>query len=45
MNYAAELGSIDMIYIRNFVKTGSVIQKLKGGGIHTYVTRRLRKFT
>jgi hypothetical protein len=31
MKYAVEMGSGAMIYIPSFIKTGSVIQKLKGG--------------
>jgi hypothetical protein len=31
MKYAVEMGSVAIIYIRSFVKTGSVIQKLTGG--------------
>jgi hypothetical protein len=31
MKYAAEIGSGATIYIPNFVKTGSGIQKLRGG--------------
>jgi hypothetical protein len=37
MNYATEMGSSAMIYIRSFIKIGSDIQKLidrGGGGIH-----------
>jgi hypothetical protein len=32
MKYAAAIGSGAMIYIPNFTKTGSVIQKVDGGG-------------
>jgi hypothetical protein len=31
MNYATEMGSGVMIYIRSFIKIGSGIQKLIGG--------------
>jgi hypothetical protein len=31
MKYAVELGSGAMIYIPNFIKIGSAIQKLRGG--------------
>jgi hypothetical protein len=31
MNYAIEMGSGAMIYIPNFIKTGSGIQKFAGG--------------
>jgi hypothetical protein len=33
--YAVEMGSDAMMYIRNFMKTDSAIQKLKGG-IHRH---------
>jgi hypothetical protein len=38
MKYAAEMGSVVVIYIPSFIKTGSCIQKLMGGltGIKTY---------
>jgi hypothetical protein len=40
MKYAIEMGSGAMIYIPSFIKTGSGIQKLMGGGgdsqIHGY---------
>jgi hypothetical protein len=32
MKYAAEMGSGAMTYIPSFIKTGSGIQKLMGGG-------------
>jgi hypothetical protein len=32
MEYAVEMGSDAMIYISSFIKTGSAIQTLKGGG-------------
>jgi hypothetical protein len=32
MKYAVEMGSVAMIYIPSFIKTGSGIQKLMGGG-------------
>jgi hypothetical protein len=32
MNYAVEMGSDTMIYVLSFLKTGSGIQKLMGGG-------------
>jgi hypothetical protein len=31
MKYAVEMGSGAMIYIPNFTKSGSAIQKLRGG--------------
>jgi hypothetical protein len=31
MNYATEMGSVVMIYIPSFIKTGSGIQKVTGG--------------
>jgi hypothetical protein len=30
MNYAAEMGSVAITYIQNFIKNGLVIQKLMG---------------
>jgi hypothetical protein len=36
MKYAVEKGSGLMMYIPNFIKIGSVIQKLIGGGLHRY---------
>jgi hypothetical protein len=36
MKYAIEIGSVPMIYIPSFVKIGSGIQKLMGGGIHRH---------
>jgi hypothetical protein len=33
MKYAVEMGSVAMIYIPSFRKTGSGIQKLMEGGI------------
>jgi hypothetical protein len=35
MYYAAEMGSVAVIYIQSFIKTGSGIQKLMGWGKHT----------
>jgi hypothetical protein len=32
MKYTVEMGSSAVIYIPNFIKTGSAIQKLVGGG-------------
>jgi hypothetical protein len=32
MKYTVEVGSGAMIYISNFIKTGSAIQKLMAGG-------------
>jgi hypothetical protein len=32
MKYANEMGSVAMIYIPSFIKSGSGIQKLIGGG-------------
>jgi hypothetical protein len=40
MKYAVEMGSDAMIYIPSIIKTGSGIQKLIKGDIHTY--RELR---
>jgi hypothetical protein len=34
MKYAIEIGSVAMIYIPSFIKTGSGIQKLLWRGIH-----------
>jgi hypothetical protein len=34
MKYAVEMGSGSMTYIPNFIKIGSGIQTLMGGGIH-----------
>jgi hypothetical protein len=34
MKYACEVGSGTMIYITSFMKIGSGIQKLMGGGQH-----------
>jgi hypothetical protein len=34
MKYVVEIGLGAMIYMPNFVKIGSAIQKLIGGGIH-----------
>jgi hypothetical protein len=31
MKYTVEMGSSAMIYIPSFIKTGSAIQKLRGG--------------
>jgi hypothetical protein len=31
MKYAAEMGSVAMIYLPSFIKIGSGIHKLKGG--------------
>jgi hypothetical protein len=36
MKYAVEMGSGAMVYILNFIKTGSVIQKLIGGNTQTH---------
>jgi hypothetical protein len=36
MKYAAEMGSVAVIYTPSFVKIGSGIQKLMGGGIHLH---------
>jgi hypothetical protein len=33
MKYAAEMGSGAMIYVPSFIKIGSVVRKLIGGGI------------
>jgi hypothetical protein len=35
MKYAVEMGSDSMIYIPSFIKIGSRIQKLLGGGGYT----------
>jgi hypothetical protein len=37
MKYAFEMGSGAMIYIPGFMKIGSEIQKLMGGGIDTHI--------
>jgi hypothetical protein len=34
MNYAIEMSSDALIYISNFIKFGSAIQRFMGGGIH-----------
>jgi hypothetical protein len=34
VKYSTEMGSDAVIYIPSFLKTGSGIQKLMGGGIH-----------
>jgi hypothetical protein len=36
MKYAAEMGSGPMIYIPNFIKIGSDIQKIIGGDTQTH---------
>jgi hypothetical protein len=36
MKYAVEMGSVVMIYIPSFIKTGSGIQKLIGEGTQTH---------
>jgi high-affinity Fe2+/Pb2+ permease len=36
MKYAVEMVSGAMMYILNFIKTGSGIQKLMEGGIHRH---------
>jgi hypothetical protein len=36
MKYAVQVGSGDMINIPSFIKIGSAIQMLMGGGIHTH---------
>jgi hypothetical protein len=43
MKYAIEMGSGAMIYlyIQSCMKVSSGIQKLMGGGIHTYAHNRL----
>jgi hypothetical protein len=38
MRYAVEMGSIAMVYILCLIKSGSGIQKLKGG-IHRHTDR------
>jgi hypothetical protein len=35
MKYAVQMGLGAMVYIPSFTKTGSDIQKLKGGGLFT----------
>jgi hypothetical protein len=40
MKYAAEIGLGVMIYIPSFIKTGSTIQMLIGGGGDTYTHRQ-----
>jgi hypothetical protein len=32
MKYAAQMGSVAMIHIPSFIKTGSAIQNMMGGG-------------
>jgi hypothetical protein len=45
MKYVVELGSGVMIYIANFTKIGSDIQKLMGGGgIAVYCGRKIPIF-
>jgi hypothetical protein len=39
MKYAAEMGSVAITYIRNFIKIDSAIQKLMGGGGDTQRAR------
>jgi hypothetical protein len=40
MKYAVEMGSGAMKYILSFIKIGSAIQKLKGGGgIHRHTDK------
>jgi hypothetical protein len=36
MEYAVEMGSGTMMCISSFIKTGSVIQNLRGGGTQTH---------
>jgi hypothetical protein len=45
MKYVVEMGSGAMIYIPSFIKIGSDIQKLIGGGIHRQTGCRLHKPT
>jgi hypothetical protein len=46
MKYAAEMGSSAMIYIPSFIKIGSGIQKLRGGGFtDTQTSRKSHKAT
>jgi hypothetical protein len=47
MNYALEMGSGIIIYIPSFIKIGSAIQKLIGGGgcIDTQTARQSHKYT
>jgi hypothetical protein len=39
VKFAVEKGSVAMIYIPGFIKIGSGIQKLIGGGIHRHTGR------
>jgi hypothetical protein len=40
MKYAVEMGSGAMIYIPSFIKIGSALQKLMGGGGDTQTHRQ-----
>jgi hypothetical protein len=42
MNYAVEMGSVAMIYIPDFMKMGSGILKLMGGGDTHTATQTVR---
>jgi hypothetical protein len=44
MKYAVEMGSGAMIYIQSFIKIGSGIQKLMGGGFTDTQTARRAYF-
>jgi hypothetical protein len=39
MKYAADIGSSAAVYMPDFIKTGSGIQKLKGGDRGTQIRR------
>jgi hypothetical protein len=46
MNYAVKMGSGGLIHIPSFIKIGSAVQKLMGGGIHIHTeTARSHKPT
>jgi hypothetical protein len=45
MKYAAEMGSGAMIYIPNFIKVGSAVQILMGGGGRSQTSWRAHKTT
>jgi hypothetical protein len=36
MKYAVEMGSVVMMYVPSFIKIGSGIQTIMGGGGYTY---------
>jgi hypothetical protein len=43
MKYVVEMGSVAMIDIASFIKIGSGIQKLRGGGGDTQTQRQQNK--